>query len=77
MGSVGVLILFMVLGAVICAKARVAMGAVVFSLIALVLFIATPVGSGLPDAISTFVSAFDQAATPALNGAGASSGSGQ
>lgn len=69
MGSVGVLILFMVAGAVICAKARVAGGAVVFSLIALVLFIATPVGSGLPDAISTFVSAFDQAATPALNGA--------
>ncbi|NWJ69168.1 hypothetical protein HX744_00955 [Pseudonocardia sp. ICBG1122] len=77
MGSVGVLILFMVAGAVICAKARVAGGAVVFSLIALVLFIATPVGSGLPEAISTFVSAFDQAATPALNGAGASAGSGQ
>jgi hypothetical protein len=77
MGSVGVLILFMVAGAVICAKARVAGGAVAFSLIALVLFIATPVGSGLPDAISTFVSAFDQAATPALNGAGASAGSGQ
>jgi len=69
MGSVGVLILFMLLGAVICAKARVAAGAVAFSLIALVLFIATPVGSGLPDAISTFVSAFDRAATPALNGA--------
>ncbi|NIB31241.1 hypothetical protein HBB16_05040 [Pseudonocardia sp. MCCB 268] len=44
------------------------MGAVAFSLIALVLFIATPVGSGLPDAIGTFVSAFDEAATPALNG---------
>ena len=69
MGSVGVLILGAVLGAFICAKARVAIGAVAFSLIALVLFIATPVGSGLPDAISTFVSAFDQAATPALNGA--------
>lgn len=68
MGSVGVLILFMVIGAVICAKARVAGGAVAFSLIALVMFIATPVGSGLPDAIGTFVSAFDQAATPALNG---------
>ncbi|NIB32631.1 hypothetical protein HBB16_14095 [Pseudonocardia sp. MCCB 268] len=53
------LILFMVLGVVICAKARVTVGAVAFSLIALVLFIATPVGSGLPDAIGTFVSAFD------------------
>lgn len=69
MGSVGVLVLFMVAGAVICGKARVAAGAVVFSLIALVLFVATPVGAGLPDAISTFVSAFDRAATPALNGA--------
>ncbi|MCO7192649.1 hypothetical protein [Pseudonocardia sp. McavD-2-B] len=69
MGSVGVLIFGAVLGAFICAKARVAIGAVAFSLIALVLFIATPVGSGLPEAISTFVSAFDQAATPALNGA--------
>src|SRR4051812_20613520 len=35
MESVGALILFAVLGAVICAKARVAGGAVVFSLIAL------------------------------------------
>ncbi|MEU8495004.1 hypothetical protein [Pseudonocardia alni] len=77
MGSVGVLILGAVLGAFICAKARVAIGAVAFSLIALVLFIATPVGAGLPDAISTFISAFDQAATPALNGAGPSTGSGQ
>lgn len=66
MGSVSVLILFMVIGAVICAKARVAGGAIAFSLIALVMFIATPVGSGLPDAIGTFVAAFDQAATPAL-----------
>ncbi|MYW71908.1 hypothetical protein [Pseudonocardia sp. SID8383] len=70
MSSVGVLILFMLLGAFICAKARVAMGAVAFSLIALVLFVSTPVGSGLPAAIGTFVAAFDRAATPALNGTG-------
>ena len=56
-----------VVGAVICAKARSAGGAVVFSLLALVLFLATPVGAGLPGAVSTFVSAFDRAATPALN----------
>lgn len=62
MSSVGVLILFMLLGAFICAKARVAMGAVAFSLIALVLFVSTPIG--------TFVAAFDRAATPALNGTG-------
>ena len=56
MQSVGALILFSILGAVICAKARVAGGAIVFSLIALVLFVSTPAGSGLPRAVSGFVS---------------------
>ncbi|MBC3190924.1 hypothetical protein H7X46_07595 [Pseudonocardia sp. C8] len=67
MGSVGVLLLVTVVGAVVCAKAHSAGGAVVFSLFALVLLLATPVGAGLPGAVSTFVSAFDRAATPALN----------
>jgi hypothetical protein len=66
MQSVGVLILFAVLGAVICAKARVAGGAIVFSLIALVLFVSTPAGSWLPRVVSGFVSTVDDAATPAL-----------
>jgi hypothetical protein len=64
--SVGALILFSVLGAVICAKARVPGGAVVFSLIALVLFVSTPAGRALPDAVSGLVSTVDDAATPAL-----------
>ncbi|WP_226367842.1 hypothetical protein [Pseudonocardia sp. ICBG162] len=68
MGSVGVLILVALVGAFICAKARSAGGAVAFAALALVLFIATPVGAGVPAAVGTFVSAFDQAATPALNG---------
>jgi hypothetical protein len=66
--SVGALILFSILGAAICAKARVAGGAIVFSLIALVLFVSTPAGSGLPGAISGFVSTVDGAATPVLTG---------
>jgi hypothetical protein len=66
MASVGALILFSILGAVICAKARVAGGAVVFSMIALVLFVSTPAGRALPEALSGFVSAVDDAATPAL-----------
>ena len=66
MGSVGALILFSILGAVICAKARVAGGAIVFSLIALVLFVSTPAGSGLPAAVSGFISTVDGAATPVL-----------
>jgi hypothetical protein len=64
--SVGALILFAILGAVICAKARVAGGAVVFALIALVLFVSTPVGRALPEAVSGLVSTVDGAATPAL-----------
>ncbi|MHA6795927.1 hypothetical protein ACVGVM_20775 [Pseudonocardia bannensis] len=66
MSSVGVLILFAIVGAVICAKARVAAGAVVFSLVALVLFVSTPAGQGLPAAISSFLSTVDQSTTPAL-----------
>ena len=57
------------LGAVICAKARVAGGAVVFALIALVLFVSTPAGRALPEAVSGFVSTVDGAATPALTDA--------
>lgn len=67
MGSVGLLILFAIVGAAICAKARSALGAIVFAVLAVVMFIATPVGDGLPGAVSTFMSSFDQAATPALN----------
>jgi hypothetical protein len=67
--SVGVLIFFAIVGAFICAKARVAGGAVVFALVALVLFVTTPVGAGLPSAISDFISAVDHAATSALDGA--------
>lgn len=67
MSSVGLLVVFAVVGAVICAKARSAMGAIVFSLLALVMFIATPVGAGIPDAMSTFMSTVDQSTTPVLN----------
>ncbi len=66
MQSVGTLILFSILGAFICAKARVAGGAVVFSLIALVLFVSTPAGRGLPELVSGFISGVDGAASPAL-----------
>lgn len=68
MSAVGVLIFMSVLGAFICAKVRAAGGAIVFSLVAVVLFIATPVGQGLPNAIGSFLTAIDNASTPALNG---------
>lgn len=66
MESIAVLIFFAVLGAYICAKARVAAGSVVFALIALVLFIGTPPGAGLPQVVSDFLGAFDRAASPVL-----------
>jgi len=66
MPNVGILIFFAVLGAVICARSRVPGGAVVFALIGLAMFVSTPVGSGLPGAMSSFFSAVDHAATPML-----------
>lgn len=68
MSGVGLLILFAILGAFICAKTRSPSGAVVFSLIALVLFIGTPVGQSVPAAVGKVMSTVDQATTPALNG---------
>ena len=66
MQSVGVLIFFAILGAFICAKARVPAGAIAFSLIALVLFVATPTGSGLPAAVASFLSTVNESTTPPL-----------
>lgn len=71
MESIGLLIVFAILGAVICAKARVAGGAVMFSLLALVLFISTPAGSGLPGAVSDFLGSLNDSATPPLTASGA------
>jgi hypothetical protein len=66
MGNAGILIVFSVVGAVICAKARVAGGAVIFSLIGLTLFVGTTAGSGLPGAVAEFLSVVDEMTTPAL-----------
>jgi hypothetical protein len=59
-----VLIFFAIVGCIICARARVAGGAVVFAVIATVLFVGTPVGSGLPEAVASFLSTIGQAAQP-------------
>lgn len=68
MGTIGVLIFFALVGSVICAKARSAGGAVVFAAIGLALFIATPVGAGLPGMLSDFLSAISQASEPLTGG---------
>jgi len=66
--SVGLLIFFAIVGAMICAKARVAGGAVVFALAALVMFIGTPAGAGLPGMVADFLGAVSQASQPLTGG---------
>ncbi len=71
MGTIGVLIFFAIVGSVICAKARVAGGAIVFALIGLVLFIGTPAGAGLPGMVADFMAAVGAASEPLTEGSGA------
>jgi hypothetical protein len=66
MTGVGVLIFFALVGAFICARARVAGGAIAFAVVAVVLFVTTPLGAGLPGAISEFLSGLDRASAPVL-----------
>ncbi len=66
MPGVGVLILFAIVAALISAR-RHGGAAILFAAIAVVLFVATPAGRGLPGAVEGFLSTFDHAATPALD----------
>ena len=66
MPSIGVLIVFAIVGAFICGKARFPGGTVTFALLALVMFVSTPAGSGLPGALSSLLTTVDNATTPAL-----------
>lgn len=64
MGGVGLLIVFAIFGSMLCAKARVSGGAVVFAVVAVVLFVGTPAGAGVPGAIVDFLSTIGEAAEP-------------
>jgi len=66
MESVGLLILGSVLGAVLCARARSASGAALFTLIAAALFLSTPAGAEIPGAVTGFLNALNSASTPVL-----------
>jgi hypothetical protein len=66
--NVGVLIFFALLGAVICARARVASGAILFGVLATVLFVGTPVGAGLPGAVMSFLSTIKDVTAPVTQG---------
>lgn len=72
--SIGALIFLSIVGSFICARARVAGGAVIFALVAFGLFIGTSAGAGLPEMISHFLSTIDSAATPVLNGGSRAAG---
>lgn len=50
MDVIAALILFSTVGALICAKARAAVPALFFGVVAVVLFCTTPLGAGLPGA---------------------------
>ncbi len=52
MDVVAALIVFSVIGAFICAKARAAVPALFFGVVGVVLFCTTPMGAGLPSAIA-------------------------
>jgi hypothetical protein len=67
MAVVGVLLLFSAAGAWMCVKARAAGPAAVFAAFAVLFFVATPVGSGLPHAVGVLFSVVNESTTPALN----------
>ena len=62
--SVGALIFLAIVGSFICAKVRVAVARSASPLIALVLFVTTPLGAGLPHAIGSFFSTVSNATDP-------------
>ncbi len=68
--GIGAFILLSVLAAVICGRAGSGFGAVLFSTLALVLFISTPMGDGLPGAAIEFFTSLTDATDPTLREAG-------
>jgi hypothetical protein len=67
MPSVGILILLVIAGTVMCVKARAAGPAAACAGLAVLFFVSTPVGSGLPGAMATVFSLLDSVTSPALN----------
>ena len=66
MDGLGILFIGAVLGTVLCVKCKSASGAVVFALVAATLFVAAPVGEGVPDAVAYLLNAVNHAFTPVL-----------
>jgi len=68
--GIGAFIFLSVLAAVICGRAGSGGGVVLFAGLALVLFVSTPMGAGLPGAVLEFFAAFSDATEPTLRGSG-------
>lgn len=64
--TVGLLILFSIGATWLFARAGVASGALIFSLLALVLFVNTPVGAPLPGKVAEFLQSVNDNTTPHL-----------
>ena len=76
MSTAGVLIFFALVASFICARVRVAGGAVVFAVVATLLFVGTPMGAGLPGVMANFLSIIQQAAVPLTQGTHSTAGVG-
>lgn len=72
--AAGLIIFFSIVAAIICGKSGSGGGALLFLAVALVTFINTPAGSGLPGATADFFQTVNEATSPALQNGGAGAG---
>lgn len=68
--GIGAFIALALVAALVCGRAGSGFGVVLFAGLALVMFISTPTGAGLPGAVLDFFAAFTEATEPTLRGAG-------
>ncbi|MBN9759864.1 hypothetical protein Ae406Ps2_6344c [Pseudonocardia sp. Ae406_Ps2] len=66
MSAIGIVIIVLLIAGIALARAGAAGIGLLFLAVALVLFVNTPAGSGLPSAVGTFFSSVNEAATPVL-----------
>lgn len=67
-GSIGLVLLVLVIAGFVCLRAGGALVGLLFIGAALVLFVQTPMGDGLPNAAASMFSAVNDGMTSAVNG---------
>ena len=70
MDTVSALIVFSTVAAFICVKSRAAGPALLFGVVAVVLFCTTPTGDGLPSAVASLFDWIGDQGSPQLDAAG-------